>query len=56
MVEPQATCLLLMVGFKVTGAASGLVMLMVVLVWLRTGHSSASSPTSSGALLFNLSS
>jgi hypothetical protein len=45
------TCLLVMLGFSVTGTVSGLVMLTVELVWLRTGHSMLRRPIGAGAVL-----
>jgi hypothetical protein len=50
------TCLLVQLNLSGTGAASGLVMVMVELVLLKQGHSITSWPMAAGALLLSFSS
>lgn len=45
-----------MLGLSVTGTVSGLVMLTVALVWLRTGHCKLRQPMGAGAVLVSLTS
>jgi hypothetical protein len=55
-VQAVLTCLLVQLNLSGTGAASGLVMLMLELVLLKQGHSISSWPMGAGALLLSFSS